>query len=111
MRTIPDVEDTENYFRPPYAKLKLDLVYKDGAPAFNVSDEKDGGRTEVALSSFKEALQYIRYTTKHRIAINFSKLYDMKTSSGKEKQKYGIVFAGNSDRVLEQDRPEVRLIH
>ncbi|MFM7989422.1 MAG: hypothetical protein ACKPKO_59920, partial [Candidatus Fonsibacter sp.] len=55
-------------------------------------DKKDGVRTEVALNSCKEALQHIRYTTKHRMAINFSKLYAMKTSSGNETKKYGVVL-------------------
>ncbi len=83
---------TENYFRPPYAKIKLDLSYKDDAPAFKVYDKKDGVITEAALNSCKEALQYIRYMTKHRMVFNFSKLYAMKTSSGTEKKKYGVVL-------------------
>ena len=91
-RTFVDVEDTENYFRPSYAKLKLDLSYNDDAPVFKVYDKKDGVRTEVVLKSCKEALQYITYMTKHRIVINFSKLYAVKTSSGNEKKKYGIVL-------------------
>ena len=57
MRTVVDVEDTENYFRPPYAKFKFELAYNEDAPAFKVYDEKGGVRTEVALNSFKEALQ------------------------------------------------------
>ena len=44
------------------------------------------------MHSFKEALQHIRYMTKHRTVINFSKLYAMKTSSGNEQNKYGIVL-------------------
>ena len=44
------------------------------------------------LSTFKDALQHIRYMTKHRMVINFQKLYAMKTSSGMEKKKYGIVL-------------------
>ena len=52
MRTVVDVEDTENYVRPPYAKLQLDLAYNDDAPAFKVYDKKDGVRTEVSLNSF-----------------------------------------------------------
>ena len=70
----------------------MDLAYNDDAPAFKVYVKKDGVRTEVALNSFKEALQYIRYMTKHRIVIKFSKLYAMKTSSGNENNKYGIVL-------------------
>ncbi|MFM7985912.1 MAG: hypothetical protein ACKPKO_42015, partial [Candidatus Fonsibacter sp.] len=74
-----DLEDTENYFRPPYAKFKLELAYDDDTPAFKVFDKK-----EVELNSFKEALQHIRYMTKHRMVINFSKLYAMKTRSREE---------------------------
>ena len=37
-------------------------------------------------------MQYIRYMTKHRMVINFSKLYAMKTSSGNKKKKYGIAL-------------------
>ncbi|MFM7988174.1 MAG: hypothetical protein ACKPKO_53565, partial [Candidatus Fonsibacter sp.] len=84
VRVVQDLEDTENYFRPPYAKFKLELAYDDDTPAFYVFYKEDGVRTEVALNSFKEALQYIRCMTKHRMVINFSKLYAMKTSSGNE---------------------------
>ena len=27
VRAVQDLEDTENYFRPPYAKIKLELAY------------------------------------------------------------------------------------
>jgi len=30
--------------------------------------------------------------TKHRMVINFSKLYALKTSSGNEKKKYGVIL-------------------
>ena len=92
VRTIVELEDTENYFRPPYAKFKFHLVNNDDSPAFKVYDKKDGVRTEVALNSFGEALQHIRYMTKRRLVINFSMLYAMKTSSGNEKKKYGFVL-------------------
>ena len=92
VRGIVELEDTENYFRPPYAKFKLDQAYSDNSPAFKVFEQKDGVRTEFALNSFKEALQFIRYMTKRRMVIKFSKLYAMETSSGNEKNKYGIVL-------------------
>ena len=92
MRTIVELEDTEIYFRPPYAKFKLDLAYNDDSPAFKVFEKKNVVRTEVVLNSLNEALQTIRYTTTHRMVINFSKLYAMRTSSGNEKKKYGIVL-------------------
>ena len=28
-RTVVELEDTENYFRPPYAQFKLELEYND----------------------------------------------------------------------------------
>ena len=52
VRTIVELEDTENYFRPPYAKFKLDLAYNDDALAFKVCEKKDGVRTEVVLNAF-----------------------------------------------------------
>ena len=52
MRTIVELEDTENYFRPPYAKFKLDLAYNDDSPAFRFFEKKEGVRTEVVLISF-----------------------------------------------------------
>ena len=107
VRTVQDLEDAENYFRPPYGKFKLELAYNDELPIFKVFDKKDGVRSEVVLKSFKEALQFSRYTTKHRMVINFSKLYAMKTRSGNEKMKYGGCIEGVCDRVLEQVRAEV----
>ena len=86
VRAVEDLEDTENYFRPPYVKFKLELAYDDDTPSFKVFEKKDGVTTEVALNSSKEPLQYIRYMTKHRMVINFSKLYAMKTSSGKARR-------------------------
>ncbi|MFM7983859.1 MAG: hypothetical protein ACKPKO_31495, partial [Candidatus Fonsibacter sp.] len=56
----------------------------------------------------KEALQHIRYMTKHRMVINFSKLYAMKTSSGKREEEVRDRLEGDRYRVLEQYRPEVR---
>ena len=44
------------------------------------------------MNEFNEALQCIRYMTKHRMVIHFCKLYAMKTSSGNEKKKYGITL-------------------
>ena len=85
VRTIVELEDTANYFRPPYAKFQLELAYNDETPVCKVSEKKDGVRTEVALNSVTEALQHIRYLCKHPLVINFSKLYAMKTSSGNAK--------------------------
>ena len=82
VRMVVELEDTENYFRPPYAKFKLEPAYNDESPVFRIFERKHGVRTEVVLNSFTEALQHIRYMTKHRMVINVSKLYAMQTSSG-----------------------------
>ncbi len=110
VRTIVEVEDTENYFRPPYAKFKLELAYNDESPVVKVFEKKDGVRTEVALNSFTECLQHIRYMTKHRMVINFSKMYAMKTSSGNEKKKYGIVLKATAIECSNKTAPKSREI-
>ena len=53
MRAVEDHEDTENFFRPPYAKFKRELAYNDESHVFNVFDKNDGVRTEVVVNSFK----------------------------------------------------------
>jgi len=107
VRAVVDLEDTENYFRPPYAKFKLELAYDDDTPCFKVFEKKDGVRTQVVLNSFKEALQYIRYLTKHRMVIHFCKLYAMKTSSGNEKKKYGITLKAVAIECTNKNIPRI----
>ena len=92
-----ELEDTDNFFRPPYAIFKLEHAYKDESPVLKVFN-KVGVRTEVALNSFTEALQRIRQMTKHRAVINLSKLHAVKTSSGNEKDKYGNVLKASATR-------------
>jgi hypothetical protein len=54
VRTAQDLEDSENYFRPPYAKFKLELDYNDESPVFRVFEKQDGVRTSVALNSMRK---------------------------------------------------------
>jgi hypothetical protein len=35
------LEDTENYFRPPFAQFKLELAQIDDTPVVRVYDKKD----------------------------------------------------------------------
>ncbi|MFM7986362.1 MAG: hypothetical protein ACKPKO_44330, partial [Candidatus Fonsibacter sp.] len=92
VRAVQVLEDTESYFPTSLRQVQIGAGVRRRIPTFTVFDKKDRFRTEVALNSFKEALQYIRYMTKHRMVINFSQLYAMKTSSGTEKKKYGVVL-------------------
>ncbi len=55
VRAVQDLEDTESYFRPPYAKFKLELAYDDDTPAFNVflirRKGQNGGRADLLQGS------------------------------------------------------------
>ena len=86
-------EEISKYYRPPYTKVKLDLSYGTEKPTFKLYDTSSGeGRKEVELKSFDDVLQHMRFLTKHRMVIHFSKLYALKTASGSEKRKYGIIL-------------------
>ena len=97
----PEEDDTDQqqgegngkYYRPPYTKVKLDLSYGTEKPTFKLYDISSGeGRKEVELNSFDDVVKHMRFLTKHRMVIHFSKLYAMKTTSGAEKRKYGIIL-------------------
>ena len=82
----------KDYYRPPYAKVKLMLSNSETElPLFRLIDKKnDGTKEEILLSSFSDATVQMRYMTKHRMITEVQKLYAMKTTSGGEKRKYGI---------------------
>ena len=96
----PEVDDNDQpkeegnkYYRPPYTKVKLDLSYGTDTPNFKLFDNSSGeGRKEVDLKSFDDVLRHLRFLTKHQMVIHFSKLYAMKTASGSDKRKYGIIL-------------------
>ena len=81
----------KDYYRPPYAKIKLPLNDSE-TPLFRLLDKKDdgGGTREIPLNSFSDVTKHMRYMTKHRMIIDVQKLYAMKTSSGGDKRKYGV---------------------
>jgi hypothetical protein len=94
----PDDADEETivegktYYRPPYTKVKLDMVFDTEQPCFKLFDKTDNSKQAIELKSFEDVLQHMRYMTKHRMVIHFSRLYAMKTSAGHEKKKYGIIL-------------------
>ena len=83
---------TNPFYRPPFTKVRLDLAFDSDKPNFRLFDKSSGTRKEVQLTTFDDVLQHMRFLTKHRMAIQFSKLYAMKTASGGEKRKYGIIL-------------------
>ena len=83
---------TNPFYRPPFTKVRLDLAFDSDKPNFRLFDKSSGTRKEVQLNTFDDVLQHMRFLTKHRMAIQFSKLYAMKTASGGEKRKYGIIL-------------------
>ena len=104
---FPEEEDEDNgndkkydkpLYRPPFTKIKLDLEYNSDPdivstkPTFSIFEKIDKSRNKVELNSFDDVLQYIKYRSKLRFIIRFSKMYAMKTSSGSEKKKYGITL-------------------
>ena len=89
----PKTEESKTYYRPPYAKVKLDLSYEKEEPIFKLfNKDPDGKNQEVELKTFNDVLEHMRYMSKHRLAIHFSKMYAMKTASGSDKRRYGIVL-------------------
>ena len=90
-------EGNGKYYRPPYTKVKLDLSYGTEKPTFKLYDISSGeGRKEVELNSFEDVVKHMSVLTKHRMVIHFSKLYAMKTTSGTEKRKYGIILKASA---------------
>jgi len=77
---------TNPFYRPPFTKVRLDLAFDSDKPNFRLFDKSSGTRKEVQLNTFDDVLQHMRFLTKHRMAIQFSKLYAMKTASGGEEE-------------------------
>lgn len=86
------------YYNPPYTKVKVDLEYSPdpesatNKPIVKLFERKDGKRIKVELSTFDQLVEFIKIRSKLRFIISFSKLYAMKTKSGAEKKKYGIII-------------------
>ena len=93
------------YYRPPYTKVKLDLVHDTEKPNFRIIDRSAGSKEEVVLRSFSDILQHMRFLSKHRMIIHFSKMYAMETASGNEKRKYGIVLKARAVECTNKNQP------
>ena len=116
---VPEEDDDEQQildkngipiYRPPYTKIKLDLEYSSDPenqstkPMFSIFEkDKDGKRTKIELNTFDEVISIIKYRSKLRFIISFSKLYAMKTASGTEKKKYGITLKATHIEVLKKE--------
>ena len=97
-----DDSKEEKAYRPPFTKIKLDLEYnpnKDNTtskPTFKIFELIDGKRKEAILESFDDVVRLVRFKSNVRFIIIFSKCYAMKTKSGTEKKKYGIILKASS---------------
>ena len=86
----------------------MDLEYSENPenatnkPTFAMFERKDGKRIKVDLNSFDDMLNYMKFRSKLRFIISFSKIYAMKTKSGTEKKKYGITLKASH---VEVQRP------
>ena len=84
-------EENKKAYRPPYTKVKLPISYDEEIPRFRLINKKlDGEKETVDLQSFSDVVKHMRFLTKHRMILDFQKMYAMKNSSGKEKRKYGV---------------------
>ena len=86
------------FYRPPFTKIKIDLEYSPdpenatNKPLVSLFDLHDGKRTKIEINTFEDLVNNIKFLSKLRFIIGFSKLYAMKTKSGTEKKKYGIIL-------------------
>ena len=113
---IPEVDEEEPkldkngkpYYQPPFTKIKLELEYEDdqdnpkNIPKFSVFEKSENNRVKIELKSFDDVEKFIVWQSKVRFIISFSKLYAMKTKSGKEKKGYGIILKATC---IEVQRP------
>ena len=96
------------YYQPPYTKIKLELEYEEdndnpkNIPKFTVFERVNNKRVKVDLSTFADVEKFIVWQSKVRFIISFSKLYAMKTKSGKDKKGYGIILKATC---IEVQRP------
>ena len=72
--------------------MKLDLSYDTDEPRFRLYEKQDDHEKEVQLKTFEDVLQHMQYLTKHRMVIQFARLYAMKNSTGSGKKKCGILL-------------------
>ena len=91
---VNDMSSTKavkEYYRPPYAKIKLPMNDSE-TPLFRLLDKKDddGTTQEIPLYNFSDVTKHVRYMSKHRMIIEVQKLYALKTASGGDKRKYGV---------------------
>ncbi len=113
MVRIPEI-DEENvkldkygnpYYRPHTVKIRLDLEKEEDPdnpkyiPKFSVFERVDNKRVQVELKTFEDVEKFIFWQCKCRFIISFSKLYAMKTKSGKDKKGYGITLKATSIEV------------
>ena len=92
VRSPEDEENSNQYYRPPYTKIKLEIDVKTEKPKVKLYNMKHGAREQLEINNFLDLVKHVRYMSKVKMIISFSKLYAMKTSSGGEKRKYGIVL-------------------
>ena len=91
-------EKYKNIYKPPYIKLRIDLKYSKDSdnqstqPLISIIEKKNDIREKHNITSFEELVEFIKFKSKLKFIISFSKLYAMKTKSGNEKKKYGIIL-------------------
>ena len=86
-----DDENVEHkkYYRPAYAKVKLDLAVETEIPRFRLFDSPIGKRVEVQMKSIEDALKQFRFMTKRRMILNVFKVYASKAAGPARNENTG----------------------
>lgn len=92
------------YYRPEYAKIKIMLHYTTSKPLISLFENNDGVRKPVDVNSLSDVVDHLKYLSKLRFILNFSKLYVMKTSSGNAKRMFGINLVATHAEVFVKAR-------
>ena len=66
-------------YKPPYIKIKIDLVINIGCPKLKFHDRSNGTRAEVIVKKFVDTTEHMRFLTKNRLIVYMNRLYSMKT--------------------------------
>ena len=96
-----DDDDESNIvgYTPPYMKIKIDLDFNSKVPKLSLFDKNVDGTVKnlIELRHIDNVQNYIKYLTKVRFIIEFSRVYVIKKYKCKwEKELWGTVKNVNS---------------
>jgi len=81
-------------FTPPYMKIKFDLDYNTKVPKLALFDKNVDGTVKnlIDLKHIDDIQNYIKYLTKVRFIIEFTRVYVIKNINANGKKNYGVML-------------------